>query len=255
MVGELKRSLASYRLIYFQPDPEDGERVTVAILAYHDHEVEIIYDNKFPKLRCLAPNIEPGIVSFILSDLKRTLSEVDSEIDQRLKSRAPQLVVSEERKLAWPLSNEARLYLIERFLHPKGRAESHDVSALEQRQKISQQRLVELVQQVSVSNGLDLKRDATPQWILGRKVPQIAKVAIAVRKPRVVILLDGVDLNVLTPKGALSKVNKIVHTFWQYGRVGQHPLDGSKLRRVGVVLNGVPRSGAAVADAHDFALD
>lgn len=69
------------------------------------------------------------------------------------------------------------------------------------------------------------------------------------------MLVDGVDLNVLTPRAALSQVNRVVHTFWQYARFFQPKLDGSTLRRIGVVLNGTPKPTRAAADAHDFALD
>src|SRR5262245_46386017 len=118
MASELTQGLASYRLLYLQPDPEDGERAVVGILVYRERILDVIYDKKFPKLRCLAPGIEPELVGFYLENLKNTLAAIDSNIDQRLMRYGPQLLASEERKLAWPLSDTARLYLIERFLQP-----------------------------------------------------------------------------------------------------------------------------------------
>lgn len=257
MVNQLKSSLASYRILYFQPDPEDGDRIAVAILVYHERDIEILYDRKFPKLRHLAPGIEPELVSFYLEDLRRTLTKVDSEIDERLRQHAPQLVASEERKLAWPLSEKAKLYLIERFLQPRRKlaAGGRVVDILEQRLVTSKERIAGLIEQFKGPKVLAIQRNATSEWIVGRRIPQVKPVALALRKRDETVLVDGVDLNVLSPGGALSKVNRVVHTFWQYARLRQQRLDGSKLVRIGVVLNGVPMKGSAATDAHDFALN
>lgn len=169
MVSELSPNLASYRLLYFQPDPEDGERAVVAILVYGRGDVRLIYDEKFPKLRCLAPRIDPDLIGFFLDELARTLTDVDSEISTRLKRHGPQFVASDERKLAWPLSKSAEVYLIERFLHPKQKPDvsSRAVEILEQKQAVSRQRLADLVELVKSPGIIDIQRDATAQWFSG----------------------------------------------------------------------------------------
>jgi hypothetical protein len=257
MGSELKANLASYRLLYFQPDPEDGERIAVGILLYKDRKAEVLYDKKFPKLKCFVPYFDPATIAFYLETLQRRVSDVDVDLEVSLRRHAPQILASEERKVAWPLTEQTKLYLIERFLHHRGGPEGSSAaqSFAQEREEISKRRLTELVEQLKGSDFIEIHRDATPQWVLGRKIPQMRPVAIAIRKVNQIILVDGVDLNVLTPQRALSAVNKIVHTFWQYGRFRQETIDRTEIKRIGVVLNGVPNPGPAVTDAHDFALD
>src|SRR5690349_5337781 len=108
--------LATYRLVYFQPDPEDGERVCVALLFTVHGEVELLAYPDFPRLRCLAPHVDSELVQVYLDDLTSHLKWKSSDIDLILRRQSPQLVTSEVRKCSWPLSNESRLYLMRRFL-------------------------------------------------------------------------------------------------------------------------------------------
>jgi hypothetical protein len=244
---------ASYRLVYFQPDPEDGERVCVALLLSTHGYFEMLYDRGFPKLRCLAPHIDPKLVRFYLDDMQTHLRRGHSEVEMLMKERTPHIVTSEARKLAWPLSDTARTYLVERFLS-KERGEE---LARADRKALLTIHLRQLVQPLASANVEDLQEWAPSEWVLGTKIPQhkINPVALAVRKHNGVVLIDGVDLTIFKPKSALAQVTKVTHTFWQYGRVKQMGLgDGASLHRIGVVLNGVERPNSDYKDAHDFAL-
>src|SRR6185436_18698353 len=106
---------------------------------------------------------------------------------------------------------------------------------------------------------LGVIRNARPGDVLGRSIGTIGAVAAAIRVRDSVVLVDGIDLRLLTPKKGIGLGNKVAHTFWQYGRLKTSDLVASRVKRVGVVLNGVNatsrRKAAAYADAHDYVLD
>lgn len=86
-------------------------------------------------------------------------------------------------------------------------------------------------------------------------MPSVKPVALAVELDSRVVLVDGVDLKAMKPATAVSRVNQISHTFWQYTRVRPNFLDrGLSFKRVGVILNGVSHADPGYADAHDYAL-
>jgi hypothetical protein len=247
---------ASYRLVYFQPDPEDGERVCVALLITARGDVEVLYDRGFPKLRCLAPHIDPKLVRFYLDDMKSHLRRGSSEVELLMGQRTPHIVTSEARKLAWPLSDSSRAYLVQRFL---GKEKGEDANKVDRKAKadLLNTHLRQLVQPFVRNEPEVIQEWATPEWILGREVPhqKINPVALAVRRDDGVVLIDGVDLTVFKPKSALSRVTEVKHTFWQYGRIKQMGLNGrGSIRRIGVVLNGLEKPNEDYRDAHDFAL-
>lgn len=99
--------------------------------------------------------------------------------------------------------------------------------------------------------------DVKPVKIFGENYPTIrATVALAITARESLVLVDGVDLKVSTATQVVSSANRIVHTFWQYGRVREtkRSLFG-EIKRVGIVLNGVQRIEKALGEAHDYALD
>jgi hypothetical protein len=243
--------VASYRLVYFQPDPEDGERVSVALLFQADREVDLLYNADFPKLRCLAPATDPNLVQMYLDDLADRLRHDQSNVDAVIRRHTPQIMTSEPRKVAWPLTDTARLYLIKRFLNKEKVATTH--TRLEKQDQV-RAHLKQLIRHTVKRPSIDLQEDAQSEWVLGRHIPEIEQVALAMRKRKGVILIDGVDLTILKPKSALSRINRVTHTFWQYGRLREREFEPREIRRIGVVLNGHVKPTAQYQDAHDFAL-
>jgi len=107
----------------------------------------------------------------------------------------------------------------------------------------------------------ELREEAKSQWVLGRHVQNINNavgnirpVALALRKVRGVVLIDGIDLNVSTPSRALQRAGRVTHTFWQYKRIQQLGIDDG-ICRIGIVINGATHPRPDYNDAHDFALD
>ena len=80
--------------------------------------------------------------------------------------------------------------------------------------------------------------NARPRELFSRNLPNVKAVAFAINHPLMVVLVDGVDLRVMTPGKTIAKTNQIVHTFWQYGRLQKEVLFGqdTKIERVGIVM-------------------
>ncbi len=245
---------ATYRLVYFQPDPEDRERVCVGLLFNAKNEIELLYDRKFPKLRCLAPHLDASLIAMYLDDMRAQISFKPSDINTILLRYSPYLLTSDVRKATWPLTDADRAYLIKRFLSKEGYTDGESKPKAEKEKQIKKH-LTELVQRFIGDREDSFKADAGPQWVLGERVPQIKSIAVALRRDNRTILIDGVDLHVLSPDPALKRINKIAHTFWQYGRL-QHEFrfGRTEIERIGIVLNGAENPGVAYQDAHDFAM-
>jgi hypothetical protein len=246
---------ASYRLVYFQPDPEDGERVSVALLYTANGDADVLYDPAFSKLKCLAPDIDPDIVKMYLEELKTSLRARGADVDTLARQYAPHLTTSEKRKLSWPLTDELRVHLLQRFLRKgeyaltKQEAKAHKTNQIKEHLRL----LINRTATTSVS----LKEDAKPDWVVGAKIRRkINTVAFALRKENGVVLIDGVDLSVMKPKAAASRVGSVAYTFLQYGRVRQMGFfDRQVLRRVGIVMNGATNPNQPdYSDIHDFAV-
>lgn len=250
-MGDLK---ASYRLVYFQPDPEDGERVSVALLFTANSEVDLLYDPEFRRLRCLSPRTSPDIVRFYLDDLKTRLKEATPDIDGFILAQSPYLVTSEKRKVAWPLTDKIRLQLIERFLNKGSEVPSVVQESKPPKIDIVNEHLRRLLTESAKISPGQLQENAKSEFILGRRVPQIRSVAFALRRDNGVILIDGVDLNFLSPQRAVNRAGRVAYTFFQYGRERQLVIYRSGVKRIGVVLNGASHRSPALKDAHDFAL-
>src|SRR5664280_950269 len=104
----LSKAAGNYHLLYYQPNPEDGERVCVGIVATKGRDTELLYDPSFPKLRCIAPDIRPELVKIYLEDLYEELRRKPGSEDLVFRRYSPQLAVSDQRRVKWPLSDRAK---------------------------------------------------------------------------------------------------------------------------------------------------
>ena len=123
MDTELKKGTAKYRLLFFQPNPEDGERVCVGVLLEEEYgrSYSVLYDEKFPKVHCIAPHAEPELIKFYLDDLHDALrSRTGDDPILTLRRYGPQLIASDERLVSLPITETIKLRLLERFVGPCG---------------------------------------------------------------------------------------------------------------------------------------
>ncbi len=255
MATELKTQNGQYRLLHFQPDPEDGDRVCVGILLKEDGKFTVLSDSKFKKLRCVAPDFEPELVSFYLHDLEDSLSRSHEPVEITLRRCAPQLVVSEPRLVATPLTPDKRVRLMERFVLPAKELQKELVH-VSRAEATTSEHLRIFLSEIAPLSAKMIIRNARPLDLFNLTLPNIKPVAFAIKASSKIVVVDGIDLSVMTPTKAVAKANRIVHNFWQYGRIREEFLfEGRpKVERVGVVMNGTSPKTEAYLDAHDYAL-
>ena len=253
METKLRRDTGQYRLLHFQPDPEDGDRVCVGVLLNERGRFTVLSDPKFKKLRCVAPDFEPELVNFYLHDLEDSLNRSREPVEVTLRRCAPQLIVSEARSVSAPLTQDKRVRLLERFVLPAKELEKALASGVE---VTSSERLRLFLGEIAPWSAKEIIRNAQPLELFNLALPNVKPVAFAIRKSSKVVLVDGVDLSVMTPTRAVTKANRIAHNFWQYGRIREESLFAGRptVERVGVVMNGPSPKTEAYLDAHDYAL-
>lgn len=258
MDTELKKGTAKYRLLFFQPNPEDGERVCVGVLLEEEYgrSYSVLYDEKFPKVRCIAPGAEPELIKFYLDDLNGALrSRSGDDPILILKRYGPQLVASEERLVALPITDTTKLRLLERFVTPcevsKAKLDYVKTHAPPKDRFAEHMRL--FVGKYIPEN--QMLQDAGPKQMFGHSVGDLGTVAIAVRRPGKTIMIDGVDLQLMDRKQVVTRANQVAYRFWQYGRLrSSDSLLPMAFSRIGVVLDSSTHRAKAYYEAHDFAL-
>jgi hypothetical protein len=259
MDTELMKGTAKYRLLFFQPNPEDGERVCVGVLLEEEYgrRYSVLYNEKFPKVHCIAPNAEPDLIRFYLDDLDDALSNRSGDDPILiLKRYGPQLVASDERLVSLPITETTKLRLLERFVGPSGVSMAKlepAVAQMPRKDKFAEH--ISLFVGKYIPHG-DILRDAGPKEMFGRAMSDFGTIALAVRRPRRTIMIDGVDLQLMSRAQVVGRANKVAYKFWQYGRLrsGEYNLLQMPFSRIGVVLDGSTHRTNAYYEAHDFAL-
>lgn len=245
MASELKR-VGWYRLLYYQPAPETGERIAIGLLFEDDQHAFVHYDKQFAKLRKLYPWIDPKSVGFYLDDLRNALARTKN-IEPVLNLYGPQLVSSDARKVVLPITSALVAMLMEKFVQPVPRG-PHEAKQPDR---------VAIAIQAYVRNrahqDLQFRTEVTSDTILGRKAARVGAVALAVESDSGWTLIDGVDLNLLTPKEAIDRADDVGRIFWHYSRLAEEGQTG-QIRKIGIVLNGLSHLKPREHDAHDYAL-
>ena len=259
MALQLKQEFGDYRLLYMQPDPEDEERVCIGVLLHEgSRRPEVLYDSKFARLRCVAPSIDVDLVNFYVEEIRQALTSSPGAPAAVVDQFGPTFATSQPRKVSVPLSDTERLQLLQRFVLRSlagGIAADEAAATARPAETAFADHLEGVVRSLSTAIIQRVTRQAKPQQIIGFPIPSVKPVALAVELDSLMVLLDGVDLNAMKPARAVSKVNQVSHTFWQYTRVEPNFLDkGLTVKRVGVILNGIPHGDQGYADAHDYAV-
>jgi hypothetical protein len=216
-------------------------------LLFDDEEHAFLhYDRHFAKLRKLYPWIDPKTVAFYLDDLTGALAKTNS-VEPVLNLYGPQLVSSEARRVALPITGALVAMLMDKFVQPAPRG-PHEARQPDQ---------VAIAIQAYVRNRaqrkLHFRTEVTSDTILGRKGSRLGSVALAVESGAGWTLIDGVDLNLLKPKAAIDRADDVGRTFWQYARLVEEGQIGP-IRKIGIVLNGLSHLKPREHDAHDYAL-
>jgi hypothetical protein len=235
-----------YRLIYFLPRPEDEERICVGILVNDSGRLSLVYDDRFEKARCIAPDYTAESLKFILDTLREKAE--GSEFGRLALTSSPQFQLSEPRVLLQAPNEQVREILRRRFLvrvRPSRNLE---------REKGVGRKIDHLLGKIQVSAS-HLKRRPSFSALFGSEALQSLphdlvpkSVLRAITFDNKVVLLDGVDLHAKSTDALVNSVGRIGHVFWQYQAAKglSIALSGTKLIRTALLFNG---DGRDVSDA------
>lgn len=256
---ELKigKQSAEYRLVFFQPEPEDGERLCIGLLFSDvDNRRSLVYDERFARVRCFAPTFELDLLRFLMKSLDHHLHNRDLSMEQALASLGSQLSVSVERRVASPVSDATKMRLLERFVVRKETAASI-VEASEKAAADSRfvEHLLSFTRPLLKDTNRTLIENADSKRVMGRKVAGVGTVSLLIDFEDRLTVLDGIDLSIQAPNEAIKRTGRVAHTFWQYGRYAAELVVPRKIIRVAVIFNGASHTKSKYHDAQGFARD
>lgn len=246
MASDMKSQMGHYWLLYYQPIPEAGERITVGlILQDKGSRARVEFDAKFAKALKVFPATDPQTLEFYFQSVTEQL-ERGAFVESTLNAFGPQLVVSKSRSIISPISAEVLEHLFARYLLPvkkqRGKRNKPDSVASE----------IESYVRGSVTGNLKIKKNVQAQQILGKSVAGTKRIALAVQLEGKWALIDGVDLNQSTPKQTTERADEIARTYWNYSRAASEK--GIAVESIGIVLNGHSHLHPKTLEAHDYAL-
>lgn len=246
MGDELKRQTGKYWVLFYQPLPEAGERIAIALIFEANRgPATVEYDPTFAKLVKVFPDADPQALAFSLESLSGEL-RTSNQVEGVINAYGSQLAASPARRIGVPVPDGAIDMLMGRYVYPvkrKKRARSHE-------DKVAKE--IEAFVRGNVATGIELRTSVSARDILGRRVAGTKRIALAIPSRAGWTLVDGVDLNQSSPQETASRADEISRTFWNYSRAAGD--SGMRLRRVGVVLNGNSHLASNTHEAHDYAL-
>jgi hypothetical protein len=243
-----------YRLLYFSPRPEDEEQVCVGIVLRDGSKTYLDFDDKLEKAHCLAPDYTRESFAFILNNVKNDVSSLAET--GKLVELSPQFKMSAPRTLLHPIDASLRSVLRQKYLL-KPKAAPHG-----EREKGIERKIDKLLtEKMGVASGVNWHRRATVDDLLdfgaSRQLPPdlVPKpVARALSVGSGICLIDGVDLHTSSSDLLISRISRVVHTFWQYDQAKEFlpGLRDKQLLRAAILFDG---NGSNVEEAFHWRAD
>jgi hypothetical protein len=188
---------AQYSIVRFSPVPEQTEFVNVALL-FSDPRVGLVYDERFPKLTCIAPYFDTGFLVEYLSAVVANAGARDFQTAAGEVSRASaQFRLSAARELARPLTQDIVARLTKAHL---ARAEhTHRRETAAERRRI-EPKLEEFLSRYMAKDRPAVRLRAKPEQYLSDEIVKRLRdpkftIARVVTTPDHLIAIDGVDLS------------------------------------------------------------
>jgi len=247
-MAEKLKGVGMYRILYAQPTPETGERIAVAVLVQNGDTL-LYFDRRFPRLKKVSGDLELDALEYYLDHLREEISRAP-EPESVLNRYAPQIIPSDPRKVMLPVDEKAARVLMQKLLQPTPRLMA---AASEARTIDPVTTAIEAYLKIRARVTEHVQTDILPEQIFGHRISGLHSVAVGVRRGSTWVLVDGVDLNELTPKAAIKRADDVGRNFWQINREAakQH---GRLLKRIGLVLNGYSHLQQSAAEAHDYSM-
>lgn len=232
-----------FHLLYYSADPEDGERVCVALLVCTGRRWFVEFDERFTKLRGLSGDRDVEFVRGVIQILQAELDR--SDIAMLMADFEPQFRLSESRKLLLPWTGEVKRSLRKRFLFRRRFPEDETERDHERKTRA---RIGEFIDEIVPHAREFATSDFRPSQIFDESISKELRTRKPVAQAFVgrtrAVLVDGVDTTLKPSSQVIQKANRIAFTFWQLGKVlsnqGLPPNSLSKIFRVGIVFNGLP---------------
>src|SRR6185312_1719050 len=245
-MGDDMKRVGKYWVIFYSPLPESGERVALALVIEEGNgQVTLEYDPTFSKVAKFYPDTDLPGLSFSLDRLRAELRD-SAAIELTLNAYGPQLEASAPKRIGLPLLESTVDVLMTRYILPARRGgkvkRGLDPVAKE----------IEAFVRNNAAADVQIEANVAPRDILGIAVAGAKRVAMGIRGDSGWTLIDGIDLNHLSPTAAVHRADDISRSFWNYNRAAQ--LRGVSIRSVGVVHNGSSHLDAKAHEAHDYAL-
>ena len=243
--GELVEKSGKYWVLSYAPLPESGERVALALVVDEGNgRIRLDYDATFGKVLKLYPDADSAGLAFQLERLRSELRESPA-VAPILNSFGPQLEASPAKRIGLPLLKNSIDVLMTRYILPAKRGG---------RTKLREDPVSKEIQAFvrRSAPGVHIQTDIAPVDVLGISVAGAKRIAMGIRSGSGWTLIDGIDLNTLSPTAAIHRADDISRSFWNYGRVAD--TRGIRIRSVGVVLNGNSHLTTKTHEAHDYAL-
>lgn len=225
-----------YRIVYFSPRPEDGERVCVALIIWDEGRTYFLFDRNARKARGLSREYGTDVIIFMLEQLEEKASQI--AVSGVVTEFSPQIQISGPRVLLKPADETVRNILVHTYLSPqkgfRSPAKQPGISG----------RIETFLSKYHVPQGSIIRR-ATAQKLFGkeavRRLPAElipGPVARAVNVGDGLLLLDGVDIHAST-NAVVEHVARVTHTYWQCKKAQGVLHDKSvKLTSAAVVFDG-----------------
>ncbi len=241
-----------YQVVRFSPDPEVVEPVNVALFVANDRN-SLVYDETFPKLSCVAPKFDRGLLDLYLRHLSTAVEDAGGEGARLISSASAQFSLTGPREILTSNINAFVQTLVERYLARAGSKRGERAKA----QQI-QSRLEDLLVSKFEIPGDYLCKQAPPREYLSPEVrkhlaAEDFKFARVLSAREHLVALDAIDPE--APRADLERrALRIGYGFHQLGKVKDilEEAEGRKLYRAAIILG----SSAKVPDTHlEFAMD
>ena len=157
----------------------------------------------------------------------------------------PQVAASPARKIEIPVTQSATNLLMAKYVFPAKKLRSRDKV-----DKVAVEIAAYVLQQLAPDT--EVLTNVAANDIVGRSIAGARKIALAIHGKTGWILVDGVDLNQLSPGAAVDRADAISRTYWKYSRAQKGSTE--TIKSIGLVLNGKSHLAPPTSEAHDYAL-
>lgn len=233
--------IPQYSVVRFSPNPEEIERVGVAIYLWSTRQM--IFDHEFPRLCCLAPGFNTSLLLRSLRFLEKSLAESSTDTFDRVLPLSPQFHLEPPRTIGSTLPDALEI-LRWRYLGKGREAPAENPRGSEGRKHLETKLQTFLTQTTGIPESSFLKRASPASFLSHDLASRLAGDKIVI--PRVLngrdhlVTIDAINLAVHSPKSIIGRAALVAYNFFRIGqlRAEIEKQEHRELMRIVVVLDG-----------------